>query len=243
MLFNHSTISAFDNGIVSLLHRSNLHARSGISLVRHGHSQYFTAVGQVDNDYPTQELNAYVAVGGAFSLLRFTLSRSRGRTISPRATELVEFMYLPDTGDIVHLQCLQTPSFERTGVIVGRSDGRVELWEDRQPKGPVVVYKESIGSADENVAQFNYPRPVIDTPSHSYVAMPLKHCGAIGMWHLQTGELINLLKCDQWYQPGSLDSSPPVILMRSQLGCGGSAWPFCGPFLMSIQNHLVDLFY
>ncbi|CDI97626.1 hypothetical protein EmuJ_000141600 [Echinococcus multilocularis] len=145
----------------------------------------FTAVGSAAYLQNMRKLDAYVAVGKAFSLLSFTSAKSE--------LELIRFGGA-DASDIAHLQCLLSPNNERSGVIVGRVDGSVELWEDRQPKSAAVVYKESKGAVESGLP----PRPVVDFPSHSFVATAMEKCGAIGIWQLQTGELVNILECPAW---------------------------------------------
>ena len=244
MLYNRNTISVYDDGIAKLLNQCSLRKLSNFSVSDRIHRKSISAVGQVNIDKPMRELDAYVAVGSAFSLLRFTGSRSRGFAGSTRISELVNFVNVPDAPDIVHLQCLQAPYYERTGILVGRHDGKVELWEDRQPRKPAVIYKESIGSALRSYSvPPNNPTPVVDTPSHSFMAMPMMNCGAIGLWHLKTGELMNLMTYAPWFNSKSSEMFSPVLVLRSQWGHGSSTWPLCGPMLMAIQDRYVDIFY
>ncbi|EUB56632.1 hypothetical protein EGR_08493 [Echinococcus granulosus] len=222
-------ISAFGSKLVPLLSLSELLKMPRVSLSKFS-QPIFTAVGSAAYLQNMRKLDAYVAVGKAFSLLSFTSAKSE--------LELIRFGGA-DASDIAHLQCLLSPNNERSGVIVGRVDGSVELWEDRQPKSAAVIYKESKGAVERGLP----PRPVVDYPSHSFVATAMEKCGAIGIWQLQTGELVNILECPAWVGNKLLFCRPPQLVMRSYWGLEDGKSSSCGPVLIAIHDKLVDFFY
>ncbi|KAH9284952.1 hypothetical protein ECG_03316 [Echinococcus granulosus] len=229
MFHNHRIISAFGSKLVPLLSLSELLKMPRVSLSKFS-QPIFTAVGSAAYLQNMRKLDAYVAVGKAFSLLSFTSAKSE--------LELIRFGGA-DASDIAHLQCLLSPNNERSGVIVGRVDGSVELWEDRQPKSAAVIYKESKGAVERGLP----PRPVVDYPSHSFVATAMEKCGAIGIWQLQTGELVNILECPAWVGNKLLFCRPPQLVMRSYWGLEDGKSSSCGPVLIAIHDKLVDFFY
>ncbi|KAL5109130.1 hypothetical protein TcWFU_006793 [Taenia crassiceps] len=176
MFYNHRTISSFGSQIAPLLTISELQTMPRVSLSKYLSHATFTAVGSASYFENMRKLDAYVSVGKAFSLLSFTSAR--------RERELISFGDA-DGAEIVHLQCLLSSNDKRSGVIVGRADGSVELWDDRQPKSAAVTYRETKGAVKGGTP----PRPVVDCPSHSFVATAIEKYGAIGIWQLQTGEL------------------------------------------------------
>ncbi|KAH9284955.1 hypothetical protein ECG_03315 [Echinococcus granulosus] len=230
MFYNHWTISTYGSKLENLLTISELQTMPHVSLSSYHSQPAFTAVGSAAYLLNTRKQDAYVAVGKAFSLLSFTSAKSE--------LELIRFGGA-DASDIAHLQCLLSPNNERSGVIVGRVDGSVELWEDRQPKSAAVVYKESKGALESSMP----PRPVVDYPSHSFVATTMRECNSIGIWHLQTGELVNLFEWSEWSTDELFVSGPPQLVMRTQWTHEEGKPSFEGPVLMAIHKNYADFFY
>ena len=98
----------------------------------------FTAVGQVSTAGGINgRVAAYVAVGNAFSLFQF---RAFPDYKYSRLEELLTFGNHASTKEIVHLQCLNESNNDQIGVVVRRVDGDIELWDDRQLRGPAIIY-------------------------------------------------------------------------------------------------------
>lgn len=230
MFYNRRTISSFGTQLVPLLTLPELQTMPHMSLSKCSSYASFTAMGSASYFENMRKLDAYVSVGKAFSLLSFTSSK--------RERELVSFGGA-NASEIVHLQCLLSTDNKRSGVIVGRVDGSVELWDDRQPKSAAVIYRESKGAVKDGMP----PQPVVDYPSHSFVATAMEKCGAIGIWHLQTGELVNILECPGWKRNSLLLLRPPQLVMRSYWGHGEGRSSSCGPVLIAIYDRCADFFY
>eukprot|EP00108_Taenia_solium_P000360 TsM_000555000 transcript=TsM_000555000 gene=TsM_000555000 len=230
MFYNRRTISSFGSQIVPLLTLSELQTMPHVSLSNYSSPATFTAVGSASYLENMGKLDAYVSVGKAFSLLSFTSSR--------RERELISFGGV-SAAEIVHLQCLLSIDNKRSGVIVGRVDGSVELWDDRQPKSAAVIYRESRGAVKDGMP----PQPVVDCPSHSFVATAMEKCGAIGIWQLQTGEMVNILECPGWTKQSLLFFRPPQLVMRSYWGHGEGRSSSCGPVLIAIHDRFAEFFY
>ncbi|VDM33906.1 unnamed protein product [Hydatigera taeniaeformis] len=230
MFYNRRTISSLGPRLVPLLTLSELRKMPHVSLSKYLPHASFTAMGNACCAGTTRRLDAYVSVGKAFSLLSFTSAR--------RERELISFGDV-SASRITHLQCLLSADNKRSGIIVGRVDGSVELWDDRQPRRAAVTYKES----KEVVKSGIPPNPVVDCPSHSFVATAMEKYGAIGVWQLQTGELMDVLECPGWAENSLLLCKPPQLVIHSHWGLGnGKSSPF-GPVLIAIYDRFADFFY
>ena len=235
LLYNSRTITLYDNAVVPLLNCEQPYWRTSTALGQVYSQSGLTAVARVNNADMHSRVTAYVAAGKAFSLFQFHILAIPIFTLPQ---ELIAFANPAESNKITHMQCLHSHNNDRSGVVVRRSDGSIELWEDRQPKSPAVVYK----SPPRGPSLCSGP-PVVDTPSHSYLAAPLNNCRAVGVWRLQTGELLNILEIPGYMLRRSSDYYPIALVMRSRWGWGGSSWPFCGPVLLAIQGRFVNFFY
>ena len=235
IFYNNKNLMVFDTYSVPLLKWEQLHVLP-CSLGQVHSGSGFTAVGQVNiaGDMDGR-VAAYVAAGNAFSLFQFRVFPDSKYSLPE---ELIAFANPAATKEIAHLQCLHGPNNDRTGVVVRRVDGDIELWDDGQSRAPAVVYK--LPACDGKICG---GPPVVDTPSHSYLAAPLGKCGAVGVWHLQTGELVNLLEMPGYMLRNSSDSCSTALVMRSRWRWRGSSWPLCGPVLMAIRRRSVYFFY
>lgn len=197
----------------------------------------FTALAKAAPVYlsTNEPVPVYLATGSRFSLLSLH---------SPdRSMELVSFG--ERQGEVTHLQALVSPVGDRTGIIVGRRNGRVELWDDRWSQSPVVTfYGSDAGCSDASSISPITPRPVVDQPTHSTLASPLAGCPRIGVWQLKTGKLLNLL---EYPSPGGgvdpLVTPPPLLLLRSQWVRQFDGMPVRGPALLSVGLQHTDFFY
>ena len=123
------TVMVFNHEAVPLLL-----LRTNISLGQIRSESGFTAVAQVNIAGDMRErVAAHVAAGNAFSLFQFTVFPYYKHSRSQRAIKVWE--------SFIHernLQCIHGPNNDRTGVVVRRVDGDIELWDDRQLREPVI---------------------------------------------------------------------------------------------------------
>ena len=75
-----------------------------------------------------------------FSLFHFSSTAIPGSKYR-RPAELITFANPAFTKQIFHLQCTHGPNDDWTAVVARRVDGDIELWDDRQPRAPAVIYK------------------------------------------------------------------------------------------------------
>lgn len=189
-----------------------------------------TAVGVATAFEQSRNISIYIAKGNVFSLLPLKATK--------RKTGLIDFSETSNKSEIFHLQCLLSPNNDRKGVLLRRTDGQIELWDDRQPKGPSIIYRDSLISP--NAPQGG--RPVLDFPQQFYVAASTGDQKVIRLWKLQTGELMNVLESPEHVQ---LDSFPypPILTFRSFWGFDGNHSSFQGPTLMSIKKNAFDFYF
>ena len=228
IFYNFESATLYNGTMVPLMNWDDLLGRTDISLFQDYQGFRFTAMGRVNNTGDKSRLPVYVAAGKAFSLFQFT-SSSMYKYSPPE--ELITFPNPAASESIFHLQCLHGPNNDRIGIVVGRVDGDIELWDDRQPRGPSCVGK------------LYGVRPVVDTPSHSYLAAPMADNGAISVWHLQTGEVVKILEFPRYLTRRLSDFCSTSLVMRSRWSWGNSSWPLSGPILMAIQGRSAYFFY
>ncbi|KAL7060603.1 hypothetical protein AAHC03_010060 [Spirometra sp. Aus1] len=177
--------------------------------------------------------------GGRFGL--FSLEQA------PRLQELIRFSPTV-AGEITSMQCLLTSAGDRYGLLVGRRNGLVELWEDRWPAGPAVTYWGSDSGCLISSSSPIPPQPAVEVPHHTSLAAPILGHAKIGLWELKTGRLMRMLS----YAVGGegeeaaedpLSVSPPLLLLKSEWGNDADRMPTRGPALLSINLHHSNWFY
>ncbi|VDD79628.1 unnamed protein product [Mesocestoides corti] len=238
LFFTNNKLFVYDGRVRLLLGTSGFVRRASLSLFSSVENPRFTAVAKADHLYfvPYTFSLIYVAAGDRFSLLSLQTQR--------RVDEHIVFGDSSGAAcDVTHMQALLSPSGDRSGLLVGRRNGLVELWDDRWPRKPAVTYHGSDAGLVTPSASPVPPKPVVDVPSRTIVASPLIGCPKIGVWQLKTGKLLNLLEypVDEFDDPAF--APPPLLLLRSQWGWKRNRPPLRGPTLLSIGLRCADFFY
>ncbi|VDO04668.1 unnamed protein product [Rodentolepis nana] len=148
-------------------------------------------------------LSAYVSVNEDFSLLNLSAPS--------REIEQINFRTRKYTcgNSISYMQCILDVSKNRRGIVVQRCNGGVELWDDRQPKCPSVIYIPDVPCYD--ISLVPHP-PVVEWPMQSMIALSPARCRSILLCRLETGEPINVLE----YPGGFNNESYQKIIFRSE---------------------------
>ncbi len=144
--------------------------------------------------------------------------------------------------EISSLQCLMSVEGDRTGLLLGRRNGAVELWDERWPSSPAVVFHGSRvaphpGAHSSPAA--HAPSPVVEQPGNSFIASPLLLGDRVGVWEVSSGRLLNVLEVPD------ADSEPPCLILRSQWGRSPleSSFPLRGPALLALTRSHAHWYY
>lgn len=160
-----------------------------------------------------------------------------------RPQEMIQFKLQDTTDSISHLQCLTTSMGDRCGLVVGWSTGGIELWDDRWPNAPAVVYHGSNSGARTSDQSPILPRPVVEEPQMTTIASPISGLPNIGLWELKTGKLLNLTQYPTYEDDIPTTIPPPLLILRSQWGCDREDEPLCGPALLAVSVRCCNWFY
>uniref|UniRef100_A0A0X3Q6M4 Uncharacterized protein n=1 Tax=Schistocephalus solidus TaxID=70667 RepID=A0A0X3Q6M4_SCHSO len=156
---------------------------------------------------------------------------------APRLQELIRFSPTV-AGEVTSLQCLLTSAGDRYGLLVGRRNGLVQLWEDRWPAGPAVTYWGSDSGCLTSSSSPIPPQPAVEVPHHTSLAAPILGQAKIGLWQLKTGRLMRVLSYtvgEEEVAEDTISVPPPLLLLKSEWGIDADRMPTCGPALLSIN--------
>lgn len=229
LFHNKSSIYQVWPDIASILEYRRLHSMPYVKLTNNVMHGTFGAVASTSLNDRVGRLSAYVSVKKDFSLLDFSVPRREIEQIYFNKERSMDC-------DINHMQCILDVSKNRRGIIVQRSNGSVEFWEDRQPKSPSVIYvsEESLN----NLPSSPHP-PVVEWPMQSMVAICHVRCRAVLISRLETGEPVNVLE----YPDCCKYERHRKIIFRSEWSFDRSLPSPPGPILATIDVRTIKFFY
>lgn len=186
-----------------------------------GGKRYFNALASASNYDCSHNLLAYLAVRKKFSLVNFSAPK----------IELITFG--DATGQnhcntVTYIQCLLREGNERYGIIVQRDNKLVEMWDDRQPRSPCLVFESP-----------SLTRPAVELPLQSMIALHQILEESVKLYSLRTGECVNTMK----YPQGQCADLLPQMVFRTPWFYNGNEPCPPGPAVMISFSSKSEYFF